>query len=569
MEMLQSFYLSELGDGGDFKGFSVLAEGIHHIDGANEIIPNKSNLKCITSSLQSLGFTVRELDTTNSDENFTNFDGSRADKLLTKIPREIEIFKLDKQNINWFVLYFTGFIKDTDLIMPWGVTSIVQLVQDINDILVGIPKMFLFECTHLCGPERNHVSDMLNSIPGEDYLLCFSTEYGYSSFHGDVSWWTDHLSKQLVNSCKLNYNMIESMESIRLQFNQTKFSTHSEHSKIGSPKFIDRLSKILKFPQFEPIPELELAIPYPLQKSVSIFLLCAHEGFSEGDPYLLRLIEILYALGFAVESDLYFTQGKMSLNQWIVNSIEDCDYTMIVGSPILKALMTDGSNQPVSHDNRTLFFSGSVVYSNLLNPRFTQKLIPVVIHKYYMTYSPESLFPSPIYGNEVYYFREIPESPAHLRFSLMPPDFTKVFCRLREIKLRPGMKNPLSYVDVYSGFVPRKIISCSVDPNLTNFLNEFIGNEIGELACIVSEGLQKSEWKFLARQLGLKESKISEIEFDWERDGLQEIKIKMLVAWNKQDENATYLKLCNSLKQIQCNSVVIQVHKFMAQFFRK
>ena len=565
MEMLQSFYMSELGDGGDFKGFSVLAEGLHHIDGASELIPNKANLKCITSSLQSLGFTVREIDTTNSDENFTNFDGSRADKLLTIIPREIEMFKLNKQNINWFIFYFTGFISDTDLIMPWGVTSIVQLVQDINDLLAGIPKMFLFECTHLCGLDKNYVPDMFNSISGEDYLLCFSTEYGYSSFHGEVSWWTDHLSKQLVNSCKLNYNMIESMESLRLQFNQTKFPT----AKIGSPKFIDRLSRILKFPQFEPIPELELAIPCPLQKSVSIFLLCAHEGFSEGDPYLIRLIEILYQLGFAVESDLYFTQGKMSLNQWIVNSIEDCDYTMIVGSPILKALMTDGTNQPISHDNRTLFFSGSVVYSNLLNPRFTQKLVPVVIHEYYMTYSPESLFPSPIYGNDVYYFRDIPDSPAHLRFSLRPPDFTKVFCRLRGIKIGPGMKNPLSYVDANSGYMPRKIVNCSIDPNLTNSLNEFIGNEIGELACVVSEGLQKSEWKFLARQLGLKESKISEVEFDWERDGLREIKVKMLVAWKNQDENATYFQLCNALKLIQCNSVVVQVHKFMADFFRK
>ena len=565
MEMLQSFYLSELGDGGDFKGFSVLAEGLHHIDGANEQIPNKANLKCMTNSLQSLGFTVRRIDTTNSDENFLNFDGSRADKLLMMIPREIEMFKLNKQNINWFILYYTGFIKDTELIMPWGVTSIVQLVQDINDLLVGIPKMFLFECTHLCGPDRNSVPEVLNSIPGEDYLLCFSTEHGYSSYHGEVSWWTEHLSKQLVNSCKLNYNMVESMESLRLQFNKTKFST----ANMGSPKFIDRLSRILKFPQFEPIPDFELAVACPLKKPVSIFLLCAHEGFSDGDPYLIRLIEILYQLGFGVETDLYFTQGKMSLNQWIVNSIEDCDYTMIVGSPILKALMTNDTNQPASHDNRTLFFSGSVVYSNLLKPRFTQKLIPVVIHEYYMTHAVEGLFPSPIYGNEVYYFREVPDSPAHLRFSLRPPDFTKVYCRLREIKIRPGMKNPFSYVDVNSEFVPRRIINCSIDPNLTNYLNEFIGNEIGELACIVSEGLQKSEWKFLARQLGLKESKISEVEFDWERDGLQEIKVKMLVAWKNQDENATYMKLCNALRLIQCNSVVIQVHKFMAEFFRK
>ncbi|KAI6658892.1 hypothetical protein LOD99_10919 [Oopsacas minuta] len=567
MEMLQSFYLSDLGDGSDFKGFSVLTEGIYRIDGANEIIPNKANIKCITSSLHSLGFTVRQIDTTNTDENIVNFDGSRADKLLTQLPREIEIFQLDKQRVDWFIFYYTGFIIDNNFIMPWGVTSIVQLIQDINDLLVGIPKMFLFECTHMYGPERDYVMDTLGNISGGDYILCFSTEYGYGSYHGEVSWWTEHLSKQLVSSCKLNYSMVESMESLRLQFNQTKFN--KSNSKVGSPKYIDRLSKILKFPQFEPVPDLELAIPSPLHKEVSVFILCAHEGYSEGDPYLFRLTDILYQMGFVVESDLYFIQGDLSLNQWIVNCIENCDYTMIVGSPILKALMTDGQNQPISHDNRTLFFSGSVVYSNLLNPKFTKKLIPIVIHDCYMSYTPERLFPSPINGNEIYYFKEIPDSPAHLRFSLRSPDFTKVFCRMREIKLRPGMKNPFNYVDIHSDYLPRKIINCSIDPNLVSCLDEDIGNEIGELGCIVSEGLQKSEWKFLARQLGLKEGKISEIEYDWERDGLQEVKVKMIVAWRNQDDNATYKKLCNSLRMIQCNSVVVEVHKFMASFFKK
>lgn len=565
--MLQSFYLSDLEDGGDFKGFSITTEGVCHMDGAREVIPNKANLKSISSSLQSLGFSVSQIDTHSTNENATNFDGSRADHLITKLPREIELFKLEKQKINWFIFYYTGFITDTDLVMPWGATSIIHLVQNINDLLVDIPKMFLFECTHCSGPARDYVAHSLSCISGGDYLICFSTEHGYSSYHGEMSWWTEHLGKQLVNSCKLNYNMIESLESLRLQFNQTKFNT-SPSSKFGPPTYINRLSKILKFPQFEAVPALDLAIPSP-QKSVSIFVLCANVGFPEGDPFLMQLVDILYQLGFLVETDLYFVQGEQSLNQWIVSCIENCDYTMIVGSPILKSLMTDGHNQPFSHDNRTLFFSGSVVYSNLLNPKFTRRLVPVVIHDAYMSLSPEDLFPSPINGNLVYYFRELPSSPAHLRFSQIIPDFTKVFCRLRDIQMRPRMKNPFSIVDVCSEYSPRKVINCSIDPNLVSYLDEFIGKEIGELACIVSDGLQKSEWKFLARQLGMNESKISEIEYDWERDGLQEVKVKMLVAWKNQDEEATYGKLCKGLRLIQCNSVVVQVHKFMSSVFDK
>ena len=569
MEMLNNFYLSELGDGGEFKGFSIVAEGVPYLQGVSEIIPNKKNLKTITSSLQSLGFTVREIDTTNSDENTTNIIGTRTEKLLYQVPREIETFKLQKQNIHWFIFYYTGFIKDSDLIMPWGSTNIINLIQDMNELLAGTPKMFLFECTHLPGPDQDAVSNFEN-VSGSDYLLCFSTQFGCRSFHGEVSWWTDHLSKQLINSQKLNYNMIESMDSIALQFKNTIFNSSKDPTRIGCPLYYNRLDdKILKFPQFQPLEELEAASPFPLQKSVTIFLLYAHEDRPDGDPYVLRLVDALYQLNFIVECDLYFTQSDMSLSQWIVHSLENCDYTMIVGSPTLRDLMLNGETQPINHNNRTLHFSGSVIYSNLLNPRFTQKLIPVVLHESYMTLRPESLFPSPISGNEIYYLREVPESPSHIRFSLPAPDFTKIFCRLQNIKLGPRMKNPFNYLDAYTGFTPRKIVNCGIDPALSAHLQEFIGGDIGLLASVVSEGLQKNEWKFLARHLGLKEGKISELEYDWERDGLQEVKIKMLLDWRKQDDEATYLKLCNSLRKIQCNSVVLDVHKHIAEKYKK
>ena len=73
----------------------------------------------------------------------------------------------------------------------------------------------------------------------------------------------------------------------------------------------------------------------------------------------------------------------------------------------------------------------------------------------------------------------------------------------------------------------------------------------------IAKRLPRDKWKDLARELGLPESVIEELEQDYSQTGLREVKVKTLLTWKYTQpmEEATFDMLIHSLIKVDLMAI--------------
>jgi hypothetical protein len=83
----------------------------------------------------------------------------------------------------------------------------------------------------------------------------------------------------------------------------------------------------------------------------------------------------------------------------------------------------------------------------------------------------------------------------------------------------------------------------------------------------VAKRLPRDKWKDLARELGLSETVIEELEQDYSQTGLREVKLKMLLAWKSTQlmEETTIDKLIFCLIKVDLMNIADEIAKSSVQ----